>query len=51
MTSTAPKFSLNQKEIALTMWVDGFDTLDIAKVFGVPEGYVYSRLPMWRREG
>lgn len=35
-------------EYASKLWSYGYDTMDIAKVFGVRESTIYNRLPQWR---
>jgi hypothetical protein len=33
---------------AVAMWLDGFDTLEIAHQLNTRECIIYSRLPIWR---
>jgi hypothetical protein len=37
-----------KKNLAVEMWLKGFDTYDIAQKLGVPEARIYNRLPAWR---
>lgn len=41
-----------RKNMAITMWENGADTLTIAERLKMPESYIYNRLPYWMgREG
>lgn len=33
---------------AVAMWLDGFDTLEIATELNTRESIIYVRLPLWR---
>jgi hypothetical protein len=42
------KFNPTDMQDAVDFWEQGYDTLEIADYFGVPESFIYGALPRWR---
>ena len=40
--------SIDDKEDAVDLWQQGYDTLQIAEYFRVSEGFIWGALPQWR---